>query len=336
MQGAATRSRTTPSSPTGPRSTRCEHQIDENDEPMLVNLVTMQNHLPMADCYTTRSGSRATWIEETDPRSAASRAGWSTPTPRSDEFLEASSASDEETVVVFYGDHYPGIFGKSLLDQNPGVSQLETPLLIWSSRGQEPRAAADDEREPLPSVRLRSRGRDAAALLRALTRSPCRSAPSPPARSSRRTGRELHRDEFTAEQERATPRLRAGAVRLLDRTSGTPSTRCGTRSAEVPGDDDGGAPAHRDTGRVRRSGPDDAGCSGGAPAHDPADARRPAPRNLGPRVHGGPRDDRCMVQAQTGGGAVRSVRQTSRRATRLARPAASCGASPADSGSAWG
>jgi phosphoglycerol transferase MdoB-like AlkP superfamily enzyme len=116
-----------------------QERIGASDDPLLVNLVTMQNHVPMSDWYDDPVGVTG----DASDSEKESIGGFARGLEYSDEaldlFLRDLEASDEQTVVVFYGDHYPGIFGDSLLDQNPGLGQLETPLLIWSNRGQEPR-----------------------------------------------------------------------------------------------------------------------------------------------------------------------------------------------------
>jgi hypothetical protein len=117
-----------------------DYQLRTHDEPLLVNLVTMQNHVPMADWYDDPvpvsgdvDGSQAKEI-------GGDARGMEISDQALDTFLASLRSSREKTVVVFYGDHYPGIYSDEVLAQNPGVEQLRTPLLIWSSERQEPRA----------------------------------------------------------------------------------------------------------------------------------------------------------------------------------------------------
>ena len=58
------------------------------------------------------------------------------------DFLDELAAGDEPTVVVFYGDHYPGVLTDEVFLANPGLGHLETPMFIWSSEGQDPRASS--------------------------------------------------------------------------------------------------------------------------------------------------------------------------------------------------
>ncbi len=109
-----------------------EKQIRENDDPLLVNLVTMQNHIPMDDSYDDpievdgldggeqdRVGNYARGLAHTDDALA--------------DFLADLKASDENTVVVFYGDHLPGIYGSGTKDHN-GEHMYETPFFLWSNQ----------------------------------------------------------------------------------------------------------------------------------------------------------------------------------------------------------
>ncbi|MFW6867776.1 LTA synthase family protein [Nocardioides sp. CPCC 206347] len=106
-------------------------QIDEHDKPLLVNLVTMQNHIPVDHNYDDpikvtgagdngkKIGQYARGLEHTDEALAA--------------FLEKLTDGPEKTIVLFYGDHLPGIYGSKVKNDNAGLSLYRTPFLIWSS-----------------------------------------------------------------------------------------------------------------------------------------------------------------------------------------------------------
>ncbi len=115
-------------------------QIASHDQPLLVNLVTMQNHVPTADWYDDPVPVEAPGDREL----VESVGGYARGQEYSDQalrsFLDDLEDSPEPTVVVFYGDHYPGVLPDEVLDANPGLGQLETPMFIWSSEGQSPRA----------------------------------------------------------------------------------------------------------------------------------------------------------------------------------------------------
>ena len=100
----------------------------------MVNLVTMQNHIPVDGNYhdpigvdgvdgdqAERIGNYARGLSHTDDALA--------------EFLTGLKKSKEKTVVVFYGDHLPGIYDSDIADQNPGLGMYTTPFFLWSSEG---------------------------------------------------------------------------------------------------------------------------------------------------------------------------------------------------------
>jgi phosphoglycerol transferase MdoB-like AlkP superfamily enzyme len=109
------------------------HQIDAHERPLMVNLVTMQNHIPVDGNYDDpvkvrgagkgqdkRIGQYARGLEHTDEALAS--------------FLDDLAKGPEKTIVLFYGDHLPGIYGSSVKHANDGLSLYRTPFFIWSSQ----------------------------------------------------------------------------------------------------------------------------------------------------------------------------------------------------------
>ncbi|MBS4751382.1 LTA synthase family protein [Nocardioides sp. zg-ZUI104] len=110
-------------------------QIDDSEAPLLVNLVTMQNHIPVTDNYpdpigvegvsggqAERIGQYARGLEHSDAAFA--------------DFLDALDGADEETIVLFYGDHLPGIYSSDTQSANDGLRLHRTPFLVWSNRAE--------------------------------------------------------------------------------------------------------------------------------------------------------------------------------------------------------
>lgn len=108
-------------------------QIDEHEKPLMVNLVTMQNHIPVEDNYPDpvpvsgadgglgeRIGQYARGLEHTDEALAA--------------FLDELEKGPEKTIVLFYGDHLPGIYDSSVKRDNKGLALYRTPFFIWSNQ----------------------------------------------------------------------------------------------------------------------------------------------------------------------------------------------------------
>jgi phosphoglycerol transferase MdoB-like AlkP superfamily enzyme len=117
-----------------------EKQLRSHDKPLLVNLVTMQNHVPTADFYDDPVPVRAPGRRDLVDAMGDYARGQELSDQALHRFLGDLRDSDEPTVVVFYGDHYPATFTHEVLDANPGLAQLETPMFIWSSQGQSARA----------------------------------------------------------------------------------------------------------------------------------------------------------------------------------------------------
>ncbi|WP_139982580.1 LTA synthase family protein [Nocardioides litoris] len=113
-------------------------QIDDSATPLMVNLVTMQNHIPVDGNYTDPIGVTGVDAAQADRIGNYAR-GLSYTDRALADFLDQLEKSDEKTVVVFYGDHLPGIYDSSIADQNPGETMYTTPFFIWSSEGNQQR-----------------------------------------------------------------------------------------------------------------------------------------------------------------------------------------------------
>lgn len=109
-------------------------QIDESESPLMVNLVTMQNHIPVDGNYPDPIGVQGVEGDEADRIGNYARGLAHTDDAVAD-FLDKIKRSGEKTVVVFYGDHLPGIYGTDTIEQNPGLGMYTTPFFIWSSEG---------------------------------------------------------------------------------------------------------------------------------------------------------------------------------------------------------
>lgn len=112
------------------------YQMDKSEDPLFMNLVTMQNHGPYGDFYTDPIGS-----DIADPGRAAeigqyTRGLWHTDVA-THEFLDKLKNQDEETIVVFYGDHHPGVYNDEILNANEPEAQVRTPFFVWNSKTNE-------------------------------------------------------------------------------------------------------------------------------------------------------------------------------------------------------
>lgn len=108
-------------------------QIGEHDKPLMVNLVTMQNHIPVDGNY--RDPVRVTGAGDGEDEKIGQYARGLEHTDEAlDEFLGSLQKSPEKTIVLFYGDHLPGIYSSSVKHANKGLSLYRTPFFVWSNQ----------------------------------------------------------------------------------------------------------------------------------------------------------------------------------------------------------
>ena len=106
-------------------------QLDSHPGPQFINLVTMQNHGPYPNSYldpiTPDSplsknpgdyGQYARGLAHTDEALAG--------------FLTHLQARAEQTIVVFYGDHHPGVYTEEFVAEH-GDETYATPFFVWNS-----------------------------------------------------------------------------------------------------------------------------------------------------------------------------------------------------------
>ncbi|NUS50802.1 MAG: LTA synthase family protein [Nocardioidaceae bacterium] len=109
-----------------------ERQISTSDDPLFVNLVTMQNHGPYPGQYDDPIGMSGLSGDAADQASDYLR-GLRHSDLALQGFLSRLETSGEKTVVVFYGDHQPGFWPRDVRATNGDRRMKETPYFIWSS-----------------------------------------------------------------------------------------------------------------------------------------------------------------------------------------------------------
>ncbi len=109
-------------------------QIDDRSDPLLMHLISMQNHMPYGGQYddpitptgmspknNRLAGQYARGLERTDEALA--------------DFLAELEKRPEPTAVIFYGDHLPAQVYPPDIEKREGLrTSHETPFLIWSSQ----------------------------------------------------------------------------------------------------------------------------------------------------------------------------------------------------------
>ena len=96
-----------------------------------IHLVTMQNHTPYQDKYTATPSAAETGIVSQSIRNYLQDLQYSDQALA--ELLATLQEWDEPTIVVFWGDHWPSVFGEELYALNTLQNMHETPLFIYSN-----------------------------------------------------------------------------------------------------------------------------------------------------------------------------------------------------------
>jgi phosphoglycerol transferase MdoB-like AlkP superfamily enzyme len=114
------------------------HQIRASDKPLFAHVVTMQNHVP------TQWYDDPVEVTGTSGSEAAAVGGFARGLSYTDAdlpaLLDGIKATGEPTVVVFFGDHFPGIFSSRTRNANSDLTMHTNPMFVWSSEGADHRA----------------------------------------------------------------------------------------------------------------------------------------------------------------------------------------------------
>ncbi|GGD18234.1 LTA synthase family protein [Nocardioides daphniae] len=106
-------------------------ELRESDDPMVVQLVSMQNHLPYQGRYDDPIG-----VSSDKPIRAQVVGQWARGVKGTDEavaeFLRELTTKGERTIVIQYGDHFPGIFSDAQV-RAEGLDMYRTPFFVWDS-----------------------------------------------------------------------------------------------------------------------------------------------------------------------------------------------------------
>lgn len=107
--------------------------LSDEAQPQFVHLVTMQTHMPYVGKYDTldyqatgdgNMDSLENYLQDVSYSSTALK-----------EFISELSTLNRRTLVVFWGDHLPGIYSDAIKDQNDTATLHETQFLMVDSDG---------------------------------------------------------------------------------------------------------------------------------------------------------------------------------------------------------
>ena len=108
-------------------------QLEKKNKPQFLHLVTMQTHMPYENKYDElpyvvqgdNSLAVRSYLQDIAYSSEALKA-----------FLERLDELPERTLVVFWGDHLPGIYSDEVQEENQGHLLHETEFLMYDNRHQ--------------------------------------------------------------------------------------------------------------------------------------------------------------------------------------------------------
>jgi phosphoglycerol transferase MdoB-like AlkP superfamily enzyme len=96
----------------------------------------MQNHMPYADFYPETTFTAEGTADNVE--AAHYFQGLAYSDEALNQFLAKLIQQEEETIVVFWGDHLPGFYGEEVVEVNGNVAMRQTPLLIFSTEKEKP------------------------------------------------------------------------------------------------------------------------------------------------------------------------------------------------------
>ena len=108
--------------------------LHQNDKPQFVHLVTMQTHMPYQGKYKTLHYGVQGEANQLDLRNYLQDVAYSS--QALNHFMEEVAKLPQRTLLVFWGDHLPGIYSEATQANNTGTTLHETEFLMWDSKNQ--------------------------------------------------------------------------------------------------------------------------------------------------------------------------------------------------------
>ncbi len=109
-----------------------QRHLESEREPLFVNLVTMQNHIPYPGEYDDPAQVTDSAGEPLTDMGQYVR-GLTYTDQALEDLIDQLSASEEKTVLVFYGDHLPGTYPDSVFEANGARRMHQTPFFVWAN-----------------------------------------------------------------------------------------------------------------------------------------------------------------------------------------------------------
>lgn len=112
-------------------------ELKNSQKPEFIHLVTMQNHMPYEENAYSEHNFSVNAKNGANPENAKTVQAYLEGISRSDKamknFLSEIQKLNEKTIVVFWGDHWPGIYGEMFEKELNKNDIRRTPLFIYSN-----------------------------------------------------------------------------------------------------------------------------------------------------------------------------------------------------------
>ena len=112
-------------------------ELKNNQNPEFIHLVTMQNHMPYEENAYSEHSFIVNAKNGANPENAKTVQAYLEGISRSDKamknFLSEIEKLNEKTIVVFWGDHWPGIYGEMFEKELNKNDIRRTPLFVYSN-----------------------------------------------------------------------------------------------------------------------------------------------------------------------------------------------------------
>ena len=112
-------------------------ELKNNQKPEFIHLVTMQNHMPYEENAYLEHNFSVNAKNGANPENAKTIQAYLEGISRSDKamknFISEIKKLNEKTIVVFWGDHWPGIYGEMFEKELNKNDIRRTPLFVYSN-----------------------------------------------------------------------------------------------------------------------------------------------------------------------------------------------------------
>ena len=112
-------------------------ELKNSQKPEFIHLVTMQNHMPYEENAYSEHNFSVNAKNGANPENAKTVQAYLEGISRSDKamknFLSEIQKLNEKTIVVFWGDHWPGIYGEMFEKELNKNDIRRTPLFVYSN-----------------------------------------------------------------------------------------------------------------------------------------------------------------------------------------------------------